>query len=1178
MTHFFYKGTSGLVKIAQAFAPGIPDKNVYGDVLNTLKPGDITDFVLQRHDTVRNPKNPHYDMRLGTKDTNLFSWAVPGAVMPEPGQIKRPLPQTQLHCLPGSTGLLTERGVITIADIVRKRLRVNVWSYDTKTGAISLKPVTDWWHRPCDEPVLRIRTDNTGVCAGATVLACTKGHKLPTPDGMRYAGDLKVGDILLSYNVTLSPQQWQIAYGTLLGDGFIDATHETLSFSHCSTQRDYAQYKADSLNPVVTGLRLYSSTGFGVKRDVWRTVGPAHRPEVAALYPNVYDAAGIKRVSYLLDRLDAQGLAVWYQDDGSCIHTAKGRLRGASLATHGFLPDDVDYIVNWFAAKWGITARKIDRGTTKRGHRAYELRFNVAEARKLFALITPFIHPTMAYKVSDSVDACRSHCRVCGAVFGAPVYGKRGRPQQICSPCLLRPLASGEFASERAYDKAYRNGAVSYSPRTYRLRFSTFDHALKLARTPPQQVETEAGQCSRPAHERLPVLAPVMAVIPLRVRDVRPYSGKSLVKFADGLYNITVKDNHTYITAARIIVGNSHQYGAFEGVIPYGYGKGTVSMADKGKAIITRVTPNTMHFTLGHAKVPTRYVLIHVGGKDGRMWQLYARPTPGKIPGVGDKPVFRQIQAQDQEDAIAQAQELQEKIDGAHGIVNIGPKGEVDVYSVRPSVKGTAIPHTERMGLFGVRVPPKFKGQSFRGEMYFTDLKGRAVPFKDVSGLLNMLPAKSLETQRERKLSPRIALFDTVEGGERDARQQQVDAILSVLPQELFHRPAGAKTLSEKRKLFRTIAKGKNPRTAEGVMAVMPDGSVRKIKNKEEITGYLTGTYPGAGKRKGTAGGLTFVTDREQKGAPEGRVGTGFTDRELQDIVARIEELKGSPMRLEHMGRFGTGKLRAPSFKGFETDKPGTEKQAIMTHKHGQAKPQLVRRLIFAGDKEALRRMGRASTPAKRLAAQVRSYYKTLPKQLVTDHLNHPDMQHVLSWEGAIGKNAGAGEWLEVSGRDAFLSPRHPFMALPRKTAAAVIDNIRRISSGPSVTKQGQARVRLRFKGKDGIVKASALVAVADTPATRRRGLGGHAPLADGQGMFFDKAGTYWMKDVDFPLDILFLADDGRILEKQCMAVEPDPQAPATYYTAPATAAHALELPAGWCDRVGVGVGDQITG
>lgn len=594
---------------------------------------------------------------------------------------------------------------------------------------------------------------------------------------------------------------------------------------------------------------------------------------------------------------------------------------------------------------------------------------------------------------------------------------------------------------------------------------------------------------------------------------------------------------------------HTYQYGSFEGTIPQGYGAGKVTMADKGKAIITRVTPNTMHFTLGHAKVPTRYVLIHVGGKDGRLWQLYAKPVPGKIPGVGDKPVFKAIDAADQEEAIAQAQELQEKIDGAHGIVNVGPKGEVDVYSVRPSVKGAPISHTERMGLFGVRVPPKFKGQSFRGEMYFSDPKGRAVPFKDISGLLNMLPARSLETQRERKLAPHIALFDAVDGRDRAQRQQQVDAILSVLPQKLFHRPASARTMSEKQQLFRTIAEGKNPRTSEGVMAIMPDGSVRKIKNKEETTGYLTGTYPGEGKRRHTAGGLTFVTDREQKGAPDGRVGTGFTDRELQDIVARIQELKGQPMRIQHMGRQSSGKLRAPSFKGFETDKTA------------QARPHFVQQLIFAGDKEALRLMGRASTPAKRLAAQVRGYYKTLPKQLVADHLRHPDMQHVLSWEGAINKNAGAN---------------HPFMGLSHKAASAVIRGIRRIA-GP-LLKQGQARVRLRFKGKNGIVKASALVAVADTPETRRRGLSGHAPLADGEGMFFDKAGTYWMKDVDFPLDILFLADDGRILEKQCMAVEPDPSAPATYYASPKTAAHALELPAGWCERVGVGVGDQITG
>ena len=73
--------------------------------------------------------------------------------------------------------------------------------------------------------------------------------------------------------------------------------------------------------------------------------------------------------------------------------------------------------------------------------------------------------------------------------------------------------------------------------------------------------------------------------------------------------------------------------------------------------------------------------------------------------------------------------------------------------------------------------------------------------------------------------------------------------------------------------------------------------------------------------------------------------------------------------------------------------------------------------------------------------------------------------------------------------------------------------------------------------------------------------------------MFFDKAGSYWMKDVHFPLDIVFTDPQGKILDKQAMMVNPRGD---IIYTAACPAAHAVELPLGWCSRHGVEVGDQI--
>jgi len=72
------------------FAPGLPSKRRYGR-LSDLRPG-IVKMVLQEHLARRAGR--HFDLRMGTPETGLFSWAVPKG-MPKPGQrrlaIRQPL-------------------------------------------------------------------------------------------------------------------------------------------------------------------------------------------------------------------------------------------------------------------------------------------------------------------------------------------------------------------------------------------------------------------------------------------------------------------------------------------------------------------------------------------------------------------------------------------------------------------------------------------------------------------------------------------------------------------------------------------------------------------------------------------------------------------------------------------------------------------------------------------------------------------------------------------------------------------------------------------------------------------------------------------------------------------------------------------------------------------------------
>jgi uncharacterized membrane protein (UPF0127 family) len=100
-------------------------------------------------------------------------------------------------------------------------------------------------------------------------------------------------------------------------------------------------------------------------------------------------------------------------------------------------------------------------------------------------------------------------------------------------------------------------------------------------------------------------------------------------------------------------------------------------------------------------------------------------------------------------------------------------------------------------------------------------------------------------------------------------------------------------------------------------------------------------------------------------------------------------------------------------------------------------------------------------------------------------------------------------------------------------------------------------------------------VEVAETPATRQRGLMGRRSLPHGHGMLFvfDETDVhcFWMKDTPLPLSIAFITAQGRIVSMADMQPYSEaahcPSAPVRY---------ALEMPQGWFVSAGITPGDGV--
>lgn len=101
-------------------------------------------------------------------------------------------------------------------------------------------------------------------------------------------------------------------------------------------------------------------------------------------------------------------------------------------------------------------------------------------------------------------------------------------------------------------------------------------------------------------------------------------------------------------------------------------------------------------------------------------------------------------------------------------------------------------------------------------------------------------------------------------------------------------------------------------------------------------------------------------------------------------------------------------------------------------------------------------------------------------------------------------------------------------------------------------------------------------VDVADTVESRKRGLGGRTSLPRGTGMLFlfDTSDTYgmWMKDMHFPIDIIWLDASLRVVDLHEQA---DPASYPTVFKPMTDARYVLEVPSGFVREHQVTAGMQ---
>ncbi len=106
-------------------------------------------------------------------------------------------------------------------------------------------------------------------------------------------------------------------------------------------------------------------------------------------------------------------------------------------------------------------------------------------------------------------------------------------------------------------------------------------------------------------------------------------------------------------------------------------------------------------------------------------------------------------------------------------------------------------------------------------------------------------------------------------------------------------------------------------------------------------------------------------------------------------------------------------------------------------------------------------------------------------------------------------------------------------------------------------------------------------IEVASTILQQARGLSNRASLGDHAGMLFifssEGVQTFWMKDMNFPLDMIWISGNTVVGFVENAPAEPGVAFPTTIYSSPSNTDKVLEVNAGTVARYHIAIGDTVT-
>ena len=330
---------------------------------------------------------------------------------------------------------------------------------------------------------------------------------------------------------------------------------------------------------------------------------------------------------------------------------------------------------------------------------------------------------------------------------------------------------------------------------------------------------------------------------------------------------------------------HAYDYKDFEGVIPEGYGKGTVTNEINGNALITKNDPEQLNFSMIDAQRPIRYSLINT--KSGNALALNTTPQTAD-PAINDKQHYKTVYQDKVKELMDKGYALSPKLDGASEVVEVH-NDKLEITSVRKGKDGLPIIHTERIGgLTGLNNPPELVGTKLRAEL-IGERGGRAITLQELLGMLNSNIIKAINDKKATGTTLKLYAFNQLAGDPLfRKRMQDVARVVAKLKNPALLQAAVLYNRREQQDLYDAVKAGKYPLTTEGFVLTDPD-TPNAVPLKAPITNEndvkIEDIIPAVTATGNPRAGAIAYSIPGKPGIV-GNVGSGFTRKFAEELPA----------------------------------------------------------------------------------------------------------------------------------------------------------------------------------------------------------------------------------------------------------------------------------------------------